>query len=389
MTDIPAPIAQLAARYDATIFATQRIGARVRLEGAGSDVDALLEGETLRVVPADRRRRPDAVLRADAATWRSIASDLRGGMAAFRSGRLQIRRDLHLGVGLLAATSPSRGAGVLRFRQVQTRMGAISAMEAGRGAPVVLLHGLGATKASFLPTVAGLAPDHRVIAIDLPGFGDSHKPIGAAYDARFFARGVEALLDALDLERAHLVGNSMGGRVALEVGLRSPDRTGRIALLAPSLAWLRGRPWVPLLRLVRPELGLLQPAPRWLVEGVLDRVLPEAAVGWTAAGVDEFLRSYLTARGRAAFYAAARNIYLEEPHGASGFWTRLPSLRPPALFVWGRRDRLVPFGFAAHVRRALPQAEHLELDCGHVPQLEHPKATHDAIRAFLARTAHA
>jgi pimeloyl-ACP methyl ester carboxylesterase len=387
MTEIPAPIAKLAARYDAAVFATQRNGARVRLEGAGSDVDALLEGETLRVVPADPGRRPDAVLSADAATWRSIASDLRGGMAAFRSGRLRIRRDLHLGVGLLAATAGARGPGGLRFHQVQTRMGAISAMEAGRGAPVVLLHGLGATKASFLPTVAALAPDHRVIAIDLFGFGDSDKPIGAAYDARFFARGVEALLDALELEGAHLVGNSMGGRVALEVGLRAPERTGRIALLAPSLAWLRGRPWAPLLRLVRPELGLLQPAPRWLVEGVVDRVLPEAAVGWTAAGVDEFLRSYLTARGRAAFYAAARNIYLEQPHGPGGFWTRLPSLRPPALFVWGRRDRLVPFGFAAHVRRVLPQAEHLELDCGHVPQLERPKATHDAIRAFLARIA--
>ena len=385
MTEIPAPIAELASRYDATIFATQRDKARVRLQGAGSDVDALLEGETLQVVPADPNRRPDAVLRADAATWRSIAEDLRGGMAAFRSGRLRIRRDLHLGVGLLAATSGSRGPDGLRFRDVETRMGTISAMEAGRGAPVVLLHGLGATKASFLPTVAALAPDHRVVAIDLLGFGDSDKPIAAGYDPRFFARGVEALLDALGIERAHVVGNSMGGRVALEVGLRTPERTDRIALLAPSLAWLRGRPWAPLLRLVRPELGLLQPAPRWLVEGIVGRLLPDAAEGWTAAGVDEFLRSYLTARGRAAFYAAARNIYLEEPHGPDGFWTRLASLRPPALFIWGRGDRLVPFGFAAHVRRTVPQAEHLELDCGHVPQLERPKETHDAIRGFLAR----
>jgi pimeloyl-ACP methyl ester carboxylesterase len=385
MTDVPAPIAELASRYDATIFATQRDTARVRLEGAGRDVDALLEGDTLQVVPADPDRRPDAVLRADAATWRSIAEDLRGGMAAFRSGRLRIRRDLHLGVGLLAATSGSRGPDGLRFRHVETRMGTISAMEAGRGAPVVLLHGLGATKASFLPTVAALAPDHRVIAIDLLGFGDSDKPIAAGYDPRFFARSVEALLDALELERVHLVGNSMGGRVALEVGLRTPERIDRIALLAPSLAWLRDRPWAPLLRLVRPELGLLQPAPRWLVESIVGRFLPDAAEGWTAAGIDEFLRSYLTARGRAAFYASARNIYLEEPHGPDGFWTRLGSLRPPALFIWGRGDRLVPFGFAAHVRRTLPQAEHLELDCGHVPQLERPKAAHDAIRGFLAR----
>ena len=383
MTAIPAPIAELAARYDATVFATQRQGARVRLEGAGADVDALLEGETLRLVAADPSRRPDAVLRADAATWRRIASDLRGGMAAFRSGRLRIRRDLHLGVGLLAATSRSRGPGGLRFRHVETAMGTISAMEAGRGTPVVLLHGLGATKASFLPTVAALAPDHRAIAIDLPGFGDSDKPIGASYDAPFFARSVEALLDALELERAHLVGNSMGGRVALEAGLRAPERTDRIVLLAPSLAWLRNRPWAPLLRLVDPRLGAIQPAPRKLVESIVRRVVP-GGDGWTAAGVDEFLRAYLTRQGRVAFYAAARNIYLEEPHGEKGFWTRLPELRAPALFVWGKRDQLVPIRFASHVREALPHSEHLELDCGHVPQLERPRATHEVMLKFLS-----
>ena len=385
MTDVPAPLADLAARYDASVFAAQRQGTRVRLQGAGrQDVDALLEGSSLRLVPADPRRRPDASLRADPATWRAVAADLGGGMEAFRSGRLKIRHDLHLGVGLLAATSQARGPGGLRFHTVRTRMGAVSAMDAGAGEPVVLLHGLGATKASFLPTVAALAPDHRVVAIDLLGFGDSDKPIAAAYDARFFARSVEALLDALELERAHLVGNSMGGRVALEAGLRTPERIGRLVLLAPSLAWLRRPPWAALLRFTRPELGLLQPAPRRMVEGVVHRLLPDGAEGWTAAGVDEFLRSYLTRRGRAAFYAAARNIPLEAPHGPDGFWTRLASLEPPALFVWGRADRLVPFEFAGHVRRVLPRAEHLELPCGHVPQLERPGVTHEAMRAFLS-----
>jgi pimeloyl-ACP methyl ester carboxylesterase len=64
-------------------------------------------------------------------------------------------------------------------------------------------------------------------------------------------------------------------------------------------------------------------------------------------------------------------------------WTRLPRLEPPALFVLGKLDRLVPIAFAAHVRRALPAARHLELDCGHVPQLECPAETHAAIAEFL------
>ena len=112
-------------------------------------------------------------------------------------------------------------------------------MEAGTGPPLLALHGLGGTKASFLPTLAALAESHRVIALDLPGFGESAKPIGAAYDARFMARSVVAAMDGLEIERAHLVGNSMGGRVALEAGMRHPDRVERLVLLCPAVAWLR------------------------------------------------------------------------------------------------------------------------------------------------------
>src|SRR6185436_11117859 len=97
-----------------------------------------------------------------------------------------------------------------------------------------------------------------------------------------------------------------------------------LALLAPSLAWLRERRWAGLLRLVRPELGLLQVAPR--------------------APIERFVRATVP---RAAFYAAARNIYLEEPEA---FWSRLKELQGESLFVWGRHDRIVPIGFARHVR---------------------------------------
>jgi pimeloyl-ACP methyl ester carboxylesterase len=275
-------------------------------------------------------------------------------------------------------TGPER----LEVGRVKTRVGDIAVLRGGTGEHVVMLHGLGATKASFLPTVAALAQHHRVTAIDLPGFGDSVMPLGAAYDPPFFSDAVAALLDACEIEQAHLVGNSMGGRVALEVGFDHPGRVGKLALLAPSLAWLRERPWAPLLKALRPELGLLQPAPRPIVEGIVRSLVPGARDGWSAVGVDEFLRGYLSPRGRAAFYAAARNIYLEEP---DRFWSRLKELQGEALFVWGRQDRLVPIGFARHVREALPAAQHLELDCGHVPQLEAPRRTHAAVRDFFAR----
>jgi pimeloyl-ACP methyl ester carboxylesterase len=383
-TEMNETLETLVRRFDPRVLELGRREARVRLEGPGvGSWDALLRADGAELQEADGHA-PDAIITADGRTWHALANDLSGGMDAFRSGRLMVRRDLHLGVGFLAATAaPEDDETRLRFTPVETEAGKISTMQAGAGTPVVLLHGLGATKASFLPTVAALAPHHRAIAIDLPGFGDSAKPLNAPYHAPYFAKAVVALLDALGLEHADVVGNSMGGRVAIELGLRHPERVGRMALLAPSLAWLRDRPWAPLLRLVPPQLGALQPAPRPVIEAIVRRAIPGAAEGWTAAGVDEFLRSYLTPAGRAAFYAAARNIYLEEPHGEKGFWTRLRELSVPALFVWGRRDQVVPLRFARHVRDALPSARHLALNCGHVPQLERPQPTHDAILRFL------
>ena len=374
---------QLVDRYDPELFDVGRPQARLRIEGFGPQArDVVLEDGAARVEAA--RGQPDAELIADEETWHALVEDLRGGMEAFRSGRLRVRRDLHLGVGFLAATAANGEAGQLRVRSVRTAAGSLSTMEAGGGEPVILVHGLGATKASFLPTIAALAPAYRTIAVDLPGFGDSDKPLNGSYDAAFFARSTIALLDALGLERAHVIGNSMGGRVAIELGLAAPDRIRRLVLLAPSLAWLRTRKWAPYLRWIPTQLGAIQPAPRPLVEAIVRRVIPGADQEWTAAGIDEFLRSYLTPNGRAAFYAAAAKIYLEEPHGPHGFWTRLGSLDVESLFIWGERDNVVPVAFASHVREAVPTAQHLFLNCGHVPQLERPRQTHAAIEQFLA-----
>ena len=216
-----------------------------------------------------------------------------------------------------------------------------------------------------------------MVALDLPGFGESDKPIGAPYNAPFFARAVFELMDALDLD-AGPPGGQQHGRPGGDRGRPAgPERVDGLVLLSPALAWLRDRRWAPIVKALRPELGLLQLAPRPIVEGVVRRIVG-AQGGWADAGVDEFLRAYLTPRGRAAFYAAARSIYLDEPHGENGFWTRLAELAPRSLFVWGRQDTLVPIAFMKHVEACLPAARHVELDCGHVPQLEAPRETHAA-----------
>jgi pimeloyl-ACP methyl ester carboxylesterase len=380
----PAALATLLARFDPKVIDVPGDRARIRLEVRGrGEWDVVIVGGEARLAEAAPGMEPDALLSADEASWQRIAKDVRGGMSAFQAGRLRVRRNLHLGVGFLAATSGIDEPGRLRLESVRTRWGRLSTLAAGVGEPVLCLHGLGGTKASFLPTVAALADRHRVIAVDLPGFGDSDKPLSAPYDAPYFARSATGLLDSLGIDRAHLIGNSMGGRVALEVGLLAPERVNRLVLLSSALAWLRERRWKWLLQFPLPRLGLIQPTPRAIAEPIVRRLVPGGDHGWAAAGVDEFLRAYLTPRGRAAFYAAARNIYLDEPLGERGLWTRLAELSPETLFIWGRQDALVPIAFMRHVERTLPRARHLELDCGHVPQLERPRETHAAIREFL------
>jgi pimeloyl-ACP methyl ester carboxylesterase len=381
MSAPPEALAALLERFDRDAFDMPRGRARVRLNATGhGGWDLEVHPDRHKVKRVREGVEPDAELTADLDTWAKVASDLKGGMKAYRAGRLTVRRNLHLGVGFLAATNEADDPNRLRFRTLDTECGRVSTFEAGSGEPIVLLHGLGATKAEFLPTVPALAPGFRTIAIDLPGFGDSDKPFPAAYDARMFARWVAATFDALELDRAHLLGHSMGGRVALEVGMRTPDRIDKLVLMTPSMAWLSAPSWAKPLKLVRPELGILQPAPKNFVEGIVKRVVPASDSHFVAPALDEFLRSYLTPRGRVAFYAAARNIALEEP---GEFWAGLEALAPEALFIWGRRDGLVPIGFARHVRERLPAARHCELDCGHVPQLERPTQLHSAITRFL------
>jgi pimeloyl-ACP methyl ester carboxylesterase len=378
-------IRALVERYDPDVIDVPGGRALVRLKvRGGGDWDARISGRRVRVVPARDTGEPDATIAADPATWRRIAGDVRAGMDAFRRGRLRVRGSLHLGVGFLAATSGASEPGRLTFESVRTRSGRISLLSGGVGPDALLcLHGLGGTKASFLPTVAALADRYRVVAMDLPGFGESDKPIGAPYDSAWFARSAFDTLDALEIDSAHVAGNSMGGRVAIETGLMDRSRVRSLVLLSPALAWLRERRWAPVVRLLRPELGLLHVAPRSVTDRIVRQLVPGGHDGWAAAGVDEFLRAYLTPRGRAAFYAAARNIYLDEPHGDDGFWTRLGALATDALFIWGRHDTLVPIAFMKHVERALPAARHVELECGHVPQLERPRETHAAMRDFM------
>lgn len=373
--------------YDATF--------QIRLGDVGRTWEVRARGERCEVRPSPVRE-PDVVIGTDAGTWLALREGRLSGLDAFAQRRLYARGDLDLALGFEGLFRlPGNRPPLLRVEEVGIAGATISSLISGAGPEqVVCLHGLGSNKTSFFETTAALAPEHTVHAIDLPGFGSSSKPARAAYNASYFARSLLGYLDAMAIDQAHLVGNSMGGRIALELALTDPDRVQTVSLLAPALAFRRRRELVPLVKLIRPELAAIPHPLRaaqvrqhfWSLFARPERLDPAAA----DIAADEFCRTYRSRSARVAFFAAARNIYLDAPYGERGLWTRLAGLRPPALFVWGERDRLVPAGFSNHVEKVLPKAQQVVLpDCGHVPQVELPVRANRLIGAHVESAAKA
>ena len=296
MTEASQSIQTLVARFDPSVFdASPRRTTRIRLEvtGEGAWEVAVRDGRAT-VGPADGRA--DATLTADPDSWRQLAADYRAGMGAYQLRRLSIRRNLHVGVGFLAATSGASDPGRLRFHTAATPRARVSIMEAGTGPPVLALHGLGGTKASFLPTVAALADRFRVIAVDLPGFGDSDKPIGAAYDARFFADG-RSICSTCSTSTGPI-----WSATASAGGSRSRSVSSGPTVSGAWRCWLRRWPGGAIgagPAVTAHAARARARAARAYERGDGDRasMIPGADQGWAAAGVDEFLRAYLTPAG--------------------------------------------------------------------------------------------
>lgn len=364
----------------------------VRLCDLGHVWEVRCTSQSARVCKGATRREPDVVISTDSSTWLSLRQGQLSGIEAFSRRRLEVRGNLDHAVAFEGMFRlPGGRPPLLRIEDIRVGRHRISTMTMGSGPDVLLLHGLGGTRGSFFDTAAALSTRYRVHAPDLPGFGSSSKPATGAYNARWFASIIFGLMDQLDIPSARIVGNSMGGRVAIEMGLTAPERVEALGLLCPAVAWIR-RGLHPVVRLLRPELGMLPHAIRRSVVASQFRALLydqhsiDPAVGDVL--VDEFRRIYGSAGARYAFLASARNIYLDAPYGRNGFYPRLAGLRPPALFIWASHDGLIPPGFSRHVRQWLPTAQQVTLQqCGHVPQVERAQETNALLMSFFDRPA--
>ncbi len=362
----------------------------IKLGDLGHTWEIRCTSHAARVRKGATRRHPDVTISTAADTWLALREGAFSGIEAFERRLLAVRGNLDYAIGFEGMFRlPGGRPPLVQIHDVPVGRHRISSLTMGHGPDVLLLHGLGGTRASLFAIAGALSQSYRVHAPDLPGFGSSSKPARGAYNARWFAEIMLEMMDEQDIATAHIVGNSMGGRIALEMALIAPERVRALGLLCPAVAWVR-RGFHPLVRLLRPEFGLL---PHGFTRGAVasqfwsmfgDRDLIDPEVGDLM--VEEFRRIYHSAGARYAFLSSARNIYLEAPYGRRGFYPRLAELRPPALFVWGTRDRLIPAAFSRHVRRWLPSAEQITLEnCGHVPQVERPEETNALLTSFFQR----
>lgn len=243
--------------------------------------------------------------------------------------------------------------------------------------PLVLVHGLGDEADTWRRVFLPLAERWRVIAIDLPGFGRSDRP-RAAYTPVFFARALAGLLDALGIQRATLLGSSMGAAVAQRLALAAPGRVERLVLVGGALPVTPGRPPAQLLPMLTPGVGEgVYTSLRGSQEQAYQTLRPYYAdLDGLPEADREFLRERVWARvwsdgQRRAFLSALRWLAVERALRAAELRGRLAALGVPTLLVWGARDVISPLAGAEAMAALLPDARLVALpDAGHLPHQE-------------------
>jgi len=250
-------------------------------------------------------------------------------------------------------------------------------VDAGQGTPVIFIHGLGESLYAWRHNLGPVqAAGFRVVALDERGFGGSDKP-AQGYGNADLARVVVALMDSLHLANAALVGHSMGGAIAAETAIRSPDRVRGLVLIDAAGLGVR-QP--ALLRAARwPVAGALVVAlrGRGTVEGLLRATYADASKV-TASDVDQYYAPVAEPGYGRALRAVLREFRFD------GLVGRLDSVAAPTLVLWGEQDRLVPMTLGHLLALQLPRSAFLSVPhAGHAVQEEAPDEVNHLLIKFL------
>jgi pimeloyl-ACP methyl ester carboxylesterase len=260
----------------------------------------------------------------------------------------------------------------------------LNALRQGRGEPLLLVHGLGGNAMSWSPVLPALSARHQVIAVDLPGSGDS-PPLSMKNDFESLTDALAIYLRTQGLVGIDAVGVSMGGRMVLELARRG-GTLGAVVALSPGGFW---RGWqrsafrssmaasIRMLRLLRPSLP-------WIAANAIARSLATAQLSahgsrLPASLVRQELESYVASP---TFDTLLKDLADGEPQAGAPAGT----IRQPLVIGWGRKDRVTFPSQAALATRLFPDARlHWFDDCGHFPHWDQPEETVRLIEDTLAR----
>ena len=257
--------------------------------------------------------------------------------------------------------------------------------ERGRGKPVLFIHGLGANAYTWRILVPALARTHRVITVDLKGFGRSDKPLDDAYGALDQAALVKTLIIRLGLTDITLVGHSLGGGVALtlayDLNRSRPGSVQRLVLLS-SIAYRQQLP--PSLALLQVPIVAQLGAFTLPAEVQIYNALREAYYDPAKITHDQIQAYARPLYEPAARYALLKSVEQIVPANLTQLVTRYPKIRQPALLIWCAEDRIVPLWVGRRLARQLPNSRLSVLKgCGHVPQEEAGAQTLSLMRRFI------
>jgi pimeloyl-ACP methyl ester carboxylesterase len=260
----------------------------------------------------------------------------------------------------------------------------VNYVDAGEGPALVFVHGLGASWQSWLENIPEFARDHRVVAMDLPGFGCSDLPEGDL-SIEYYANWTFRLLDELGIKEGVVVGNSMGGFIAAEMAIRRPERIQRLAVVSAAVFWQTYRRAQPLVQLARMSDAIVARALTRVTDDVATRPRLRSWALATAGFryphlipkelAHEMVRSARRTDGFLPALEAMADFPLEE---------ELPKISCPALIVWGAQDTLVPVKDAKRMEDLIPDSRRVVFErTGHVAMLERPERFNKLLREFL------
>jgi len=261
----------------------------------------------------------------------------------------------------------------------------IAYLDAGGGPPVILVHGFGGSMWQWEYQQAALASHYRIITLDLPGSGLSDKP-DIAYTPDEMVAFLRGFMDALGIQKASLIGNSMGAGLVIGMTLAHPDRVDRIVLISGLPKDVREKLTGPLIKravetsapvwLIRLGNWL---AGRWVTEDVLKEIVHDHS-RLTPAVIE---RSYQNRKRPGlipAAMAAARTLPLWE----QGFALKIGEISRPTLVIWGEQDKVFPAEVGRELHRNIKGASFALIPAaGHIPQWEQPETVNALLMTFL------